>query len=61
MPKKPFTTQLDTQDFETMESIRAALGMKRTDYIKYLQTMFILAYPGRAPAGKESNDTDIND
>ena len=47
MKHKPFTTQLSDEDFEKMETLRLALGMKRSQFIKYLLTMFCLAYPGK--------------
>lgn len=48
MKHKAFTTQLQEQDYETMETLRTALGMKRSEFIKYLLTMFCLAYPSKA-------------
>ena len=47
MKRKPFTTQLPDADFERMEVLREALGMKRSEFIKYLLTMFCLAYPDK--------------
>lgn len=53
MKHKAFTTQLSIEDYKTMEVLRTALGMKRSEFIKYLLTMFLLAYPEKVKRLKE--------
>lgn len=43
--KKVFTTQLDVNDFKQMEKLRKAMGMKRSEFIRFLLRMFCMAYP----------------